>query len=142
MAYYLRSAFNSFIITVIGIEFERKADSYLKTMLCKGVPSLFANLKPVMKDAEKSRILYALLQSYLKSYENDKKFFKDGNFDENPSVYVWIKFFLAQYHDRTSDFEVALTFINEAIEHTPTLLELYMIKAKILKVCTFTLDNW
>jgi len=31
------------------------------------------------------------------------------------------------------NFDKALQYINEAIEHTPTVIELYIVKAKIYK---------
>lgn len=54
---------------------------------------------------------------------------------ESPAVYAWVLHFLAQHLDLTKQHQQALTIIDEAIKHTPTLLELYMVKAKILKVC-------
>lgn len=55
----------------------------------------------------------------------------------DPTTYVWSLYFLAQHHSYVSPTnpETALHFINTALEHTPTLPELYMIKARILKRC-------
>jgi peptide alpha-N-acetyltransferase len=41
---------------------------------------------------------------------------------------------LAQHFDKLNQQERALKYINEAILHTPTLVELYMVKARIAKV--------
>lgn len=51
-------------------------------------------------------------------------------------MHVWLNFFLAQHYDIAGDQAKALEHVNKAIEHTPTVIELYMIKAKILKVGT------
>jgi len=52
---------------------------------------------------------------------------------EPPTVFVWLLYYLAQHYDYKRESEKALTYINEALAHSPTLVELYMVKAKILK---------
>lgn len=42
--------------------------------------------------------------------------------------------FLAQHYSYLGDTEKALALIERALEHTPTLIELYIVKGKILKV--------
>lgn len=42
--------------------------------------------------------------------------------------------FLAQHHSYLGDPDKALSLIERALEHTPTLIELYIVKGKILKV--------
>lgn len=41
--------------------------------------------------------------------------------------------FLAQHYDRRGQYDVALGKIDEAIEHTPTVIDLYSVKSRILK---------
>ena len=53
---------------------------------------------------------------------------------ESPTVALWTMFFLAQHHDQLRQTIKALECINKAIEHTPTLIELFTVKAKIFKV--------
>jgi peptide alpha-N-acetyltransferase len=40
---------------------------------------------------------------------------------------------LAQHHNHLRAYEVALSWVDKAIVHTPTLHEIYLVKAKILK---------
>lgn len=47
---------------------------------------------------------------------------------------LWSVFYLAQHHDHLHHFQQALSLIDQAIEHTMTLIELYIVKAKIYKV--------
>ena len=54
--------------------------------------------------------------------------------ESSPTTLLWVLHFLAQHFDLLGDSFKALEFINKAIEHTPTLLELLLVKAKILKV--------
>lgn len=47
---------------------------------------------------------------------------------------LWVQYFLAQHYDMIDQQTLALEYINTAIESTPTLIELFLIKAKIYKV--------
>lgn len=57
----------------------------------------------------------------------------DGNL-EPPTTRLWVQYFLAQHYDRIGQPSLALEYINAAIESTPTLIELFLVKAKIYKV--------
>lgn len=48
-----------------------------------------------------------------------------------------MQYFLAQHYDVIGQQTLALEYINAAIESTPTLIELFLIKAKIYKVAMF-----
>ncbi|KAL9269242.1 N-terminal acetyltransferase A complex auxiliary subunit NAA15-like protein [Drosera capensis] len=52
---------------------------------------------------------------------------------EPPSTLMWTLFLLAQHYDRRGQYEVALEKIDEAIAHTPTVIDLYSAKSRILK---------
>ena len=60
----------------------------------------------------------------------------DSGPPEPPSTLLWTIFLLAQHCDRIGDSVKAVEFISEAIEHTPTDVRLYMLKARIYKVWT------
>lgn len=53
---------------------------------------------------------------------------------ECPTTILWVYYYLAQHFDRLRQFQKAHKYIDEALKHTPTLIELYMAKAKIYKV--------
>lgn len=53
---------------------------------------------------------------------------------EPPTATLWTLYFIAQHYDYLEETEKAVEYINLAIEHTPTLIEAYMIKAMIYKV--------
>ena len=53
---------------------------------------------------------------------------------ESPTAILWVYHFLAQHYDYLRDTKRALEYIDKALEHTPTLIEAYMVKAKIYKV--------
>ena len=50
-----------------------------------------------------------------------------------PDVLVWVLAFLAQHYDRVGNIAKALEKCDAAIAHTPTVIELYTIKAKVMK---------
>lgn len=52
---------------------------------------------------------------------------------EPPTALLWTLYFLAQHYDFKRESDKALGYINRAIEHTPTLVELHMTKGRILK---------
>ncbi|KAG0690547.1 hypothetical protein C6P40_002417 [Pichia californica] len=53
--------------------------------------------------------------------------------EKNPLILTWIKYFISQHYYKLNDFNNSLLYINNAINLTPTLIELYMFKARILK---------
>ena len=58
---------------------------------------------------------------------------------EPASTILWLQYYLAQHYDYLDKLDRAFEFIDQALRDTPTLVELYMFKAKILKVfiCLF-----
>lgn len=58
----------------------------------------------------------------------------DDGKEEPPTTLLWVQYFLAQHYDMIDQQTLALEYINAAIESTPTLIELFLIKAKIYKV--------
>lgn len=61
-------------------------------------------------------------------------FFKDDGKEEPPTTLLWVQYYLAQHYDKIGQPSIALEYINTAIESTPTLIELFLVKAKIYKV--------
>ena len=53
---------------------------------------------------------------------------------EPASTSLWLQYYLAQHYDYLGKINKAFEFIDQAIRDTPTLVELYMFKAKIFKV--------
>jgi len=59
---------------------------------------------------------------------------------ESPTSLLWTFSYLAQHFDHVRQTDHALEYINAALEHTMTLIELYVIKARIYKVCHHSLS--
>lgn len=68
---------------------------------------------------------------------------KDLNIaDKQPATaLLWTYYFLAQHFDYMGCTVKAMDYIDQAIEHTPTLIELFVAKARIYKV-SFNQQNW
>ena len=64
--------------------------------------------------------------------------FKDDGKEEPPTTLLWVQYYLAQHYDKIGQPSIALEYINTAIESTPTLIELFLVKAKIYKVKIFS----
>lgn len=58
----------------------------------------------------------------------------DSHPPEPASAILWTYYYLAQHYDHQKDSAKALQYINMAIEHTPTLIELFVTKGRIYKV--------
>lgn len=52
---------------------------------------------------------------------------------QHPSTRVWVLLYLAQHHVQMGNIDVALAAIDQAIAHTPTVIELHVCRAQILK---------
>ncbi|KNC98047.1 peptide alpha-N-acetyltransferase complex A subunit NAT1 [Spizellomyces punctatus DAOM BR117] len=116
-------------------KFRELADEYLRPMFRKGVPSLFVSIKDLYKDDGKGQIVEDLVLGYRKSLKEAQRFGEDDALTERepPTAYLWVLYFLAQHYDHKRNTTTALQLINEALVHTPTLVELLMTKARIYK---------
>lgn len=120
-----------------GDDFKELMDEYLKRSLRKGVPPLFVNVRSLYKDSNKIQTITDLLFDYLDNLQSIGYFTKadkeKGVSREPASALLWAYYYLAQHYDFLRNTEKALEYINLAIEHTPTLIELFVCKGKIYK---------
>lgn len=52
---------------------------------------------------------------------------------ESPSTYLWTLFFLASHYSQLGQHATALSTLDAALAHTPSLPDLHMLRARILK---------
>ncbi|THG22776.1 hypothetical protein TEA_024701 [Camellia sinensis var. sinensis] len=115
-----------------GKKFLEAADNYIKPLLTKGVPSLFSDLSPLYDHPGKADMLEQLILELEHSVRTTGGY--PGRTEkEPPSTMLWTFFYLAQHYDRRGQYDIALAKIDEAIEHTPTVIDLYSVKGRILK---------
>lgn len=120
--------------------FRKLVDDYMMKALRKGIPPLFVDLKPLYADLEKVRVIEELVHGYEASLSSPDSTFhpleKGGQTEEEKepaTAYLWVLYFLSQHYDYKKDHKRALELVNKAIEHTPTLIELFLLKGKIYK---------
>ncbi|KRX27276.1 N-alpha-acetyltransferase 16, NatA auxiliary subunit, partial [Trichinella nelsoni] len=77
-------------------------------------------------------IMENLLMAYVDSLEKCSKF-PEETAVEAPCTLLWLYYYLALHFDYLNNVDSALMYVNKGIEHTPTLVELYMVKARIYK---------
>ncbi|XP_045725479.1 N-alpha-acetyltransferase 16, NatA auxiliary subunit isoform X4 [Mirounga angustirostris] len=115
-------------------KFRELMDKFLRVNFSKGCPPLFTTLKSLYYNTEKISVIQELVTNYEASlktcdffspYENGEK--------EPPTTLLWVQYFLAQHFDKLGQYSLALDYINAAIASTPTLIELFYMKAKIYK---------
>ncbi|GAV47207.1 hypothetical protein ZYGR_0H00480 [Zygosaccharomyces rouxii] len=103
---------------------EAKFADYVIAQLKRGVPATFGNVKPLYR----SRSEFVPISDKVVN-----EFFQQVDPYKDPVSYVWTCYYLAQHYLYVKDFSKAESFINKAIESTPTLVEFYILKGRILK---------
>ncbi|CAG5134319.1 unnamed protein product [Candidula unifasciata] len=107
-------------------------DDYLKKALRKGIPPSFVSVKSLYTDPHKVQVIENLVLSYVEELKSTGKFDSKGDV-EPATALLWAYYYLANHFDFLKNTEKALTYVNLGIEHTPLLIELYVLKAKIFK---------
>ncbi|XP_073006647.1 N-terminal acetyltransferase A complex auxiliary subunit NAA15 [Typha latifolia] len=115
-----------------GDRFREAADNYVRPLLTKGVPSLFGDLSPLYEHPGKASLLEQLFLQ-LEDSIRTTGCFPGRTQKEPPSTLMWTLFLVSQHYDRRGQYDVALAKIDEAIAHTPTVIDLYSVKGRILK---------
>uniref|UniRef100_A0A8C2D736 N(alpha)-acetyltransferase 15, NatA auxiliary subunit b n=1 Tax=Cyprinus carpio TaxID=7962 RepID=A0A8C2D736_CYPCA len=117
-----------------GDKFRECLDPYLRMNFSKGCPPVFTTLRSLYQDKEKVSIIEELVVGFETSLRSCRMFSPDDDGkEEPPTTLLWVQYFLAQHYDQIFQHTMALEYINAAIESTPTLIELFLIKAKIYK---------
>ena len=114
-----------------GPVFKERLTAYIRPQVIKGVSSLVNELRSLYSDSGKAKILGEILGSMCDSMEKEMVLNPEDEEEQDPTVQMWLYCFLSQHNLRLGQIDEALSFINKAIEHTPTVVELYLIKAKI-----------
>lgn len=105
------------------------------------MPPLFVNLRSLYTDKEKVEIISSLLLQYKEALKLHGHFSdqEKDNPREPASALLWTYYYLAQHYDYLGQTEKALLEIDAAIDHTPTLIELFVTKGRIYKVSFYIL---
>lgn len=112
-----------------GEAFAKHARDYIERALVKGVPSLFSDVKSLYRNAEKQAAIEEIVESLRAEWSPAQA----TPVAEPPSSYLWAMYFLAHHYSYVGQAERALKYIDSVIAHTPTMPELHMSRARILK---------
>jgi len=117
-----------------GDKFEIVLKTYFIGALRKCLPNIHVTLKLLYSDAAKLESIQKLAAEALVKLEQDEPRLGDADSEvESPGCLVWLYHFLAQHYDAIGQHVRALDYVNRGLDHTPTLIELYVAKGQIYK---------
>ena len=120
-------------------EFEKKFEDYFIKQIQITIPSFFINIKFIYKlQPHKIKIIQKILDKYFANVKNNSKV--NDNLDL-PIHTSWLYFYAAQHYLFLTELEQAIDYINLALDITPTVVEFYMVAAKIFKH-SFMRNHW
>jgi len=70
---------------------------------------------------------------YLATMDKQRTLHETDDQEQDPTVYLWLLYFISYHYTFLRDNENAFKYCNRAIEHTPTLIDLYTLKGKIMQ---------
>eukprot|EP00505_MAST-04D_sp_SCG-Rhode-Island_P003456 Stramenopile-MAST_4_protein_3456 len=115
-------------------EFLPAVKKFILSRLKRGVPSLFSDIKPTFCDDEEGTAAVVEFADHcVRSLRENLTFPGDDEESQNPTVFVNALDFAAKSHDIVGAYDTALQYVDEALAHTPTILELHQLKGRILK---------
>ena len=106
----------------------------MKKALRKGIPPLFVDLRPLYNDPAKVAIIEELCLNYATCLKSSECSFDAAGPREPATALLWVMYYLGQHYDHKKEYDKAFEMVNAAIEHTPTLIELFLLKGKLYKV--------
>ena len=126
-----------------GEEFKKSFSKYFYKNIKNNLPSFFNNIKFIYQyPQQKSKIpiIESILTSNISSIEKEQSLTQEIlslNIDNSnlniPTTFIWVYYFSAQHFEIMGNSEKALEYINKAIKLTPSVVEFFMVKARILK---------
>ena len=124
-------------------EFKKSFSKYFYKNIKNNLPSFFNNIKFIYQyPQQKSKIpiIESILTSNISSIEKEQSLTQEIlslNLDNSnlniPTTFIWVYYFSAQHFEIMGNSEKALEYINKAIKLTPSVVEFFMVKARILK---------
>jgi peptide alpha-N-acetyltransferase len=113
-------------------EFKELLSIFLIKQFEKCVPSVFAQIQPIYSNSAKVQAIQEVLEALKESLSTSKNY-PNGTAAPTAMSLLWTLYVLSQHYIEVGDHKKALELINQAIDHTPTFIELYMVKAKVFK---------
>ena len=126
-----------------GEDFKKLFSQYFLKSIKFNLPSFFNNIKFIYQYPQqkiKIQTIQDIITSNITEIESNNSLSKEIielNKDNSklniPPVFIWVYYFASQHYDILGMSEKALEYINKAIKSTPSVVEFFMVKSKILK---------
>ena len=110
--------------------FEAAIRSILPKPLRKGTPSLFQRVQGACGSPSRFAILERIALEFLETASSGTPL-DDMVETEPPSTTLWVMYFLANLYLATDRPVAAMETVEKAISHTPTVVDLYVLKSEI-----------
>ena len=126
-----------------GEDFIKIFSQYFLKSIKFNLPSFFNNIKFIYQYPQqkvKIKTIQDIVTSNITEIETNNSLSKEiielnkdnSNLNIQP-VFIWVYYFASQHYDILGESEKALEYINKAIKSTPSVVEFFMVKSKILK---------
>ena len=126
-----------------GEEFKKLFCKYFYKNIKSNLPSFFNNIKFIYQypqQKSKIAIIESILTSNISKIESSQSLTDEIlslNVDKTnlniPTTFIWVYYFSAQHFEILGNSEKSLEYINKAIKLTPSVVEFFMVKSRILK---------
>jgi tetratricopeptide (TPR) repeat protein len=135
---------------VDGDRFRSSLDIFIRKGLVKGVPSLCLELSTFLlsekdgryeittdpidvRDHATFKLIVELVNGYVASLASHNKLLPDDEYEEPPSTELWTWYLRAGLHELAGEFSEGIAILDKCLEHTPTAVDFYELKARLLK---------
>lgn len=119
-----------------GEKFKEHFCLYFMQNIKQNLPSVFINVKFLYRfQPSKISVIEEVILANISSIKNKGKLheaYVNGQTLDHVPDFIWVYYFAAQHFNHQCDLEKVLEYINKAIDSTPSVVEFYMIKSKIL----------
>lgn len=113
-------------------EFRTRLEKLFVRKIKRCSPSFIRDLTKFTNSEQKTNIIDEMFKTNIKSLSDNNTLINEEE-KMNPTVYVSALYQYSYFLYYRKDYQKALETIEEAIEHTPTMSDYYVLKAKILK---------
>jgi peptide alpha-N-acetyltransferase len=74
-----------------------------------------------------------MADAYIDSLEANVKFSVNDEKEESPSTILWAWFLRAGLYELAGEYEAGIALLDKCLEHTPTAVDVYELKARLLR---------
>ena len=151
------SAVQRILLTLLrGDKLRDAFDSYCRKDIVKGAPFLGTDVSSLflteieagngkksivrvrdpieVRENDMFKLAVNLADGYIASLSQTPSKFPGSNVEESPSSLLWAWYFRAQLFEFSGDLKDALQLIEQCLDHTPTCVDIYERKARLLKL--------